>query len=150
MSLKPLYTLLKYYVPIGFRLYYRQVRVMNAHLVPKKGPVIFAVNHQNAFMDAMVVAVCSVRRPWFLTRASIFKTAMGRFWLGALKMMPIYRIRDGIGQVKRNDTTIHRCQELLIKGQSILIFPEGDHHHKWTLRPLQKGLARIAFSTTGG
>jgi 1-acyl-sn-glycerol-3-phosphate acyltransferase len=128
-------------------LYYKRFQVTNKQLVPKKGPVIFAVNHQNAFMDAMVVAVTSVRRPWFLTRASIFKTAVARFWLGSLKMMPIYRIRDGIGQVKRNDKAIRRCRELLIRGQAILIFPEGDHNHKWTLRPLQKGLARIAFST---
>ncbi len=146
MPVKPLYSLLKYYVPIAFRLYYRRFRIRNRHLVPKKGPIIFAVNHQNAFMDAMVVAVSSHYRPWFLTRASIFKKPVARFWLGALKMIPIYRIRDGLGQVKRNDSSIDKCRDLLLKGQSLLIFPEGDHNHKWMLRPLQKGLARIAFA----
>jgi 1-acyl-sn-glycerol-3-phosphate acyltransferase len=147
MRLKPLYTFLKYYVPIGFRLYYRRFQIQHKERVPKSDPVIFAINHQNAFIDPMVIAIASPRRPWFLTRASIFKSAIARFWLGSLKMIPIYRIRDGINQVKRNDSTINRCKELLLKGQSILIFPEGDHSCKWNLRPFQKGMARIAFST---
>ncbi len=147
MTLKPLYTFLKYYVPIGFRVYFRRFRVQGQQYVPKSGPVIFAPNHQNAFMDAMAVAISSSRRPWFMTRASIFKSPIARFWLGSLKMMPIFRIRDGIDQVKRNDAAIARCSELLLRGQPILIFPEGDHDHKWTLRKFQKGLARIAFNT---
>lgn len=147
MRLKPLYTFLKYYVPIGFRVYYRRFQIQHKERVPKTDPVIFAINHQNAFIDPMVIAVTSPRRPWFLTRASIFKSAIARFWLGSLKMLPIYRIRDGIDQVKRNDNTINRCKDLLLEGQSILIFPEGDHSCKWNLRPFQKGLARIAFST---
>lgn len=146
MRLKPLYTFLKYYTPIGFWLYFKRFQIRNRERVPKNGPVIFAINHQNAFMDAMVVAVASHHRPWFLTRASIFRKAVARFWLGSLKMLPIFRIRDGIDQVKRNDSTIERCRDLLLQRQSILIFPEGDHNHKWMLRPLQKGLARIAFS----
>lgn len=146
MRLKPLYTFLKYYTPIGFWLYFKRFQIRNRERVPRNGPVIFAINHQNAFLDAMVVAVASHHRPWFLTRASIFRRAVARFWLGSLKMLPIFRIRDGIDQVKRNDSTIERCRNLLLQRQSILIFPEGDHNHKWMLRPLQKGLARIAFS----
>jgi 1-acyl-sn-glycerol-3-phosphate acyltransferase len=147
MRLKPLYTFLKYYVHIGFKVYYQRFQIEHKERVPRAGPVIFAINHQNAFIDPMVIAVASPRRPWFLTRASIFKSAVARFWLGALKMIPIYRIRDGIDQVKRNDSTISRCVDLLLEGQSILIFPEGDHSCKWQLRPFQKGLARIAFNT---
>lgn len=122
MRLKPLYTFLKYYVPIGFRIYYRRFQIQHKERVPKTDPVIFAINHQNAFIDPMVIAVTSPRRPWFLTRASIFKSAIARFWLGSLKMLPIYRIRDGIDQVKRNDSAINRCKDLLLEGQTILIF----------------------------
>ncbi len=45
-----LYRWLKIYVRLAFAAYYRRYRVQNVQNVPVTGPVIFAINHQNAFM----------------------------------------------------------------------------------------------------
>lgn len=142
-----LYRLLKFYLPLVFRIFYRKIKIHLPENVPLNGPVIFAINHQNAFMDAIVVATASKRNPWFLTRAGVFGSAMTRFWLKKLQMIPIYRFRDGHAGMKRNDETLALCKQLILDNQAILIFPEGNHDRKWRLRPLQKGLARIVFTT---
>lgn len=149
MTLQPglVYRLLKLYLPLVFRFYYRRFKVVGKENVPRKGPVILAINHQNAFMDAIVVAASSPRNPWFLTRASVFASAWARYLLNKLQMIPIYRFRDGMAAMKRNDQTIETCSRLLQNNECILIFPEGNHDGRWALRPLQKGLARIVFAT---
>ncbi len=149
LLMKPplLYRFLKWYVFIGLRLFYRKLTIRDVQNVPQKGPVIFAINHQNAFMDAIVIATASSRNPWFLTRASVFDSAKARFWLRKLQMIPIYRFRDGHTNMKKNDEALETCKRLLTENETILIFPEGNHDCKWSLRPLQKGIARIGFDT---
>lgn len=41
---------------------------------------------------------------------------------------------------------IETCSNLLARGESILIFGEGNHSYQWYLRSLQKGFARIALA----
>lgn len=149
LLMKPplLYRFLKWYVFIGLRLFYRKLTIRDVQNVPQKGPVIFAINHQNAFMDAIVIATASSRNPWFLTRASVFDSAKARYWLRKLQMIPIYRFRDGHTNMKKNDEALETCKRLLTENETILIFPEGNHDCKWALRPLQKGIARIGFDT---
>lgn len=140
-----LYRLLKSYIPLGYRMYYNRFRVHNVELVPEQGPLIFAINHQNAFMDALAVAIATKRNPWFIARAGVFTHPVARFWLGLLQMLPIYRFRDGLTQMKRNDEAMAAFKKLLGQNEAILIFPEGNHNRNWSLRPLQKGIARMAF-----
>ena len=64
-----------------------------------------------------------------------------------IRLIPIYRVRDGINSVKRNREVFETCGNLLYSGRSILIFPEGNHDNKYMLRNLQKGTARIAFNS---
>lgn len=140
-----LYRFLKLYVPFGYRMYYHRFRVHHAELVPQHGPLILAINHQNAFMDALAVAIATKRNPWFITRAGVFTHPVARYWLGLLQMLPIYRFRDGHAQMKKNDEAMTAFRQLLDRNEAILIFPEGNHNRNWSLRPLQKGIARLAF-----
>ncbi|PKP51346.1 MAG: hypothetical protein CVT92_12940 [Bacteroidetes bacterium HGW-Bacteroidetes-1] len=142
-----LYRILKCYVDVAFRFFYHKIKIFNAGTVPINGPVIFAINHQNAFMDAIVIATATKRNPWFLTRASIFQSSTARFWLKQLQMLPVYRFRDGHANMKKNDEAIETCKQILLQNETLLIFPEGNHDRHWALRPLQKGIARIAFAT---
>lgn len=61
-------------------------------------------------------------------------------------MSPVYRFRDGFSTLRKNDSMIETCSNLLAKGESILIFGEGNHSYQWYLRSLQKGFARIALA----
>lgn len=130
-----------------FRFYFRRWQRANYPKLKRNTPTIYVANHQNAFLDALALIMSQDRHPMFLVRANIFKSSLAAFWLRSLNMMPIYRIRDGIRSVARNDEVIEKCVKILKKGRKPLaVFPEGNHNLHRYLRPLQKGLSRIAFT----
>jgi len=134
----------KQYARLNLFVFYRKLKVNGVENIPPDKPVIFVANHQTAFMDAILIACTAPRPIHFLVRAGIFRSRFTTWLLGLLNMMPIYRFRDGLGAVKKNDAIIDNCIRLLSSGRAILIFPEGNHDMKRRLRPLQNGLARIA------
>lgn len=138
------YFFLKQYCRLALWFFYRKWQVQGKENIPK-GPVIFVANHQNAFLDAVLVSCSTQRNPWFLTRASVFEKSWASVLLGWLKMIPVYRFRDGFARLRKSDQAMERFTDLLQRGESILIFGEGNHAERWTLRPLQKGFARIAI-----
>ena len=139
------YQIWKKYCRFSLWFYYSRLQVENQQSVPAEGPVIFAVNHQNSFLDAIIVATTTKRNPYFLARADVFKSSFGRFWLKTFRIMPIYRTRDGVKNVLKNKAIFRTSIDFLKEGESILIFPEGNQSMNWALRPLQNGIARIAF-----
>lgn len=140
------YWLLQRYAKLCFNLYYRKVEVANLHNIPVNQPVILAPNHQNALMDAMVLVCNTPFQNVFLARADIFKGRRLIRFLTFLNIMPIYRIRDGIENVKKNDVVFERTVEVLLNRRSPLcLFAEGNHGDKRRLRSLVKGLFRIAL-----
>ena len=114
--------------------------------VPKDKPVIFAVNHQNAFMDGVLVAL-KLRRPvFFLTRSDVFKGKWVVKIFKALNLVPIFRRQDGQGDISsKNQETFKYCIKELEKRKPILIFPEGVSEPVHHLFKLKKGVARLAF-----
>lgn len=142
---KLFYKSLKQYCTIALRFYFYRWQVQQTAPIPR-GPVIFVSNHQNAFLDAVLVACSTVRNPWFLARATVFNKEWSRKALSWLQMSPVYRFRDGFSTLRKNDEVIDTCVQLLSQQQCILIFGEGNHNDQWFLRPLQKGFARIAIA----
>ena len=126
--------------------FYRRIEINGANKVPSDKPVIYAVNHQNAFMDAIVVGGLSPKTTYFMTRSDVFRPPFDWF-LDALKMMPIYRIRDGYSSLSQNSKVFQKCTKILKENNAILIFPEGNHGLEYYLRPLTKGLARMALES---
>lgn len=106
---------------------------------------MFAANHGNAFLDAIILALTLDRPIWFLARADVFKKPWQRFILNQLHLIPIYRIRDGIDSMENNKETFEICSKLMREGKALLIFSEGNGKPEHRLRPLKKGTARIAF-----
>jgi len=139
-----LYPILKLYIRLSLRFYFKKYQIAGRENIPK-GPVLFVSNHQNAFLDALLITCSSDHNPYFLARASIFKQNWAIRLLNAIRIIPIYRIRDGFSSVKKNDQVFDKCNQILSGGESILIFPEGNHENRFVLRPLQKGAARIAL-----
>ncbi len=141
-----IYITLKNIARFGVYLYFRGTEKNGVHHLPKEGPVIYAVNHQNAFLDAVILGALSPFPTYFMTRSDVFKPPFDWF-LDALKMMPIYRIRDGYSSLTKNDDIFDNCSRLLKAKQGLLIFPEGNHGLNYYLRPLTKGMARIALQS---
>jgi 1-acyl-sn-glycerol-3-phosphate acyltransferase len=78
-------------------------------------------------------------------RAASFKHPIIKKILSSLYLMPIYRIRDGIQQLANNQEIFEKCHAILQKKETLMIFPEGSHSKKRTIRILNKGFTRIVF-----
>lgn len=142
------YQLLKNYVGFWHNyIFYRRVIVLGKDTLDFSVPTILAPNHQNALMDAMAVLCTLDRQLIFLARADIFRKRIVAKILYALKMLPVYRIRDGFEAVKQNDDTFRDTLRVMENRNGVVILPEGNHATFRKLRQLKKGICRIAFQT---
>ena len=140
------YDFLRYYTDAAVKLSYRKIKYVGREFIPKDGAVIFAPNHPNALMDAMVILAMDHRPKVFVARADIFRNPKIAKILSFLKIMPIMRMRDGYEEVKKNNETIERAVDVLRDGVPFCIFPEGTHQAKYSSLPLSKGIFRIALA----
>lgn len=140
-----LYSTIKKCTQFAFFLYYRKVLLLGTEDIPPDQPVLFLPNHQNALLDPLILAAYSKRKPYFLTRSDVFANGILRAFFDLLRMMPIYRIRDGRANLAKNQGIFERCAKLLADGGSLVLFPEGDHNIQRRVRPLSKGFTRILF-----
>ncbi|QOD60570.1 1-acyl-sn-glycerol-3-phosphate acyltransferase [Polaribacter haliotis] len=143
MIQKAWFTLVWSYIKFGLFFYTKKITVLGRKNIPKKGAVLFAVNHPNGLVDPLYVTTTNSRQNHFLVRAASFKNPMVKKILESLYLMPIYRIRDGIKQLSNNQEIFEKCYHILAKGETLMIFPEGSHDKKRTIRPLSKGFTRI-------
>ncbi|MFO7723371.1 MAG: 1-acyl-sn-glycerol-3-phosphate acyltransferase [Bacteroidales bacterium] len=141
------YYLLKVYARAMHYMYYGRLRVRGKEHIPYGEPMIFAPNHQNALMDALAVLFTIPRQMVFLARADIFKRGFFSAILTFMKILPIYRIRDGYSSLQSNSEIFDKTVEVIRAGRPLVILPEGNHEGIRRLRPLKKGIARIAFQT---
>ncbi|MCU0419461.1 MAG: 1-acyl-sn-glycerol-3-phosphate acyltransferase [Cyclobacteriaceae bacterium] len=138
------YYLLRTYVRLGLFFFYRKMIVRGVDHLPQ-GPILFAPNHQNAFMDALLVVCTNHRFTHFLARADIFKKRLVRGLLSTLNLLPVYRLRDGFENLPRNQQTFDTTSKLFARGHSLILFPEGNHGAQRRVRPLSKGFTRLVF-----
>lgn len=140
-----LYSIIKKCTQFAFFLYYRKVLLLGTENIPSNRPLLLLPNHQNALLDPLILAAYSKRKPYFLTRSDVFANSILRTFFDLLRMMPIYRIRDGRANLGKNQAIFDRCARLLVQGGSLVLFPEGDHNIQRRVRPLSKGFTRILF-----
>ncbi|HUX59215.1 MAG TPA: 1-acyl-sn-glycerol-3-phosphate acyltransferase [Bacteroidales bacterium] len=128
-------------------VFYRKVIVFGRENINPDHHLIFAPNHQNALMDALAVLFTHKGQPIFLARADIFKRKTIAAILYFLKILPVYRIRDGFSSLKGNDEIFIKTIDILKQKNGLIILPEGDHAGFRRLRQLKKGICRIAFQS---
>jgi len=141
------YKILYAYVSVFHRLYYRRFTVVGYEKIPTNTPLIFAPNHQNALMDALAVDFATRKSVVFLARSDIFKKPIIAKLLNMLRILPIYRIRDGVESLGLNQEVFNNTVEVLKSNTPLCILPEGNHDGHRRLRPLKKGIFRIAFQS---
>lgn len=141
-----IYTSLKLIVRLYLPLFFKEIHVQGRNKIPNNQPVIFAVNHQNTFMDATLVAMLTNRKVFFLVRSDVFKGKLIKWILHLLHLIPIYRAQDKTPNLaKSNKKTFATCIDHLKNNQSILIFPEGKSKARHGLSKLKKGVARLGL-----
>ena len=140
-----LYDFLLPYINRSFRRAYRQVEYLHVENIPKDAAVIFAPNHANTLMDPLAVLSIADRRMVFVARADIFRHPLAARVLGFLKILPIYRIRDGVDSLQQNEAINALSVDVLRDKVPFCILPEGTHRARHGLLPLRKGIGRIAL-----
>jgi 1-acyl-sn-glycerol-3-phosphate acyltransferase len=139
------YYLLKKYIVFLTNQYYR-ISIANSENMKPGDHLIYASNHHNALMDALALHASLNTDPIFMARSDIFAKKTIAKILNLLKILPIYRIRDGYDQLANNQEVFKQTFSVLDQKSPLGIFPEGNHDGKKKLRTLKKGVARIAFS----
>lgn len=135
------------YLSMGLFFYYKKIIVVTEERLPKNKPLLLLSNHQNALIDALLIATTSGRFSYFLTRASVFKNKLVSKLLHSVNMLPVYRVRDGWSTISKNNYIFKACTQKLKNNEAVALFPEGNHHINRTVRPLSKGFTRIIFET---
>lgn len=136
---------MRFYLRIGFVFFYKKFSVQGLENIPKKKAVMYLPNHQNTFMDALVVAVSQSKVTHYMARADIFTNKTMIWLMSTVNLRPIYRLRDGKKAVIKNEQVFEELQDFMSKGESVMLHPEGTHSLKYRLRPLTKGFTRLAF-----
>lgn len=131
----------------GTRCHYRSITIRGKENIPEGEHYIIAPCHQNALMDPMLILQMTRKPTAFLARADIFQKPVANAFLTWLRIMPIYRIRDGRDQLSRNEDIFRKSQEVLLHDMPLCLMAEGRHNDKHQLLPLVKGMFRIAGET---
>ena len=133
------------YVKLATRLCYRRFHVSGWERVPRDGSVILVSNHTSALMDPLVMLLAEGKKVVFMARADIFRKPAVRAVLTWLRILPIYRIRDGYDAVKGNDRAIAQAVEVVTHRVPLCLYPEGTHRSMHSLLRLSKGIFHIAL-----
>lgn len=147
-ELTPSFVLSRRYVMFMFKRYFRKIEIIGKENIPVSGPVIFAPNHTNALMDALAIHYFLPRKfsLVFLARADIFQNKIVAGILRFARIMPAFRMRDGYENLEKNKRIFEECVEILQKGYALGIMPEGNQEVEKKIRPIVKGIFRIAFT----
>ncbi len=140
-----LYFIIRPLVRLTFRIFFSKIYLHHLDRIPMDRPVLIASNHPSAFLEACILATHFPKSLHFLVRGDIFINKFVIWLLRQLHLTPIYRISDGFKNLRANESTFNECNRRLHNKEIIVVYAEGNTKQEKKLRPIQKGLARIAF-----
>ncbi len=121
-----------------FLLYLRMNRLGREHL-PRSGPLLLAANHRS-FLDPFVIGTL-VRRPvYYMAKRELFEHRWQAWFLNALGAFPVDR---GAG----DQDAMATARAILLRGDCVVIFPEGTRTRRGPLGEPRRGVGRLALET---
>jgi 1-acyl-sn-glycerol-3-phosphate acyltransferase len=124
-------------VRLLFRLYSRW-QIVGLENIPRTGPLLFAANHAS-YIDPLLgwSAVYGTRRMWGVAKQELWHGKVLSYLMDSIGSIPVQR-----GAADR--VMIRRVLDLLARGETVGIFPEGTRTLDGKLQPAQPGLAMLA------
>jgi len=114
-------------------------KVVGREHVPATGPVILAPVHRS-FADFGFAAFCTDRKLFFMTKDEMWKNK----WLGRLLLsvgaFPVHR-------ESADREALQRAEDVLRKGQVLVLFPEGTRREGPAIEDLMEGAAFLSART---
>src|SRR5882724_992815 len=136
------YRLVRGFIRLLLRLFYRRVDVVGAERIPR-GPLIITANHHNSLVDPMLIMATFSRRITVLANAPLFRHPLIGPFLRAVGALPVNRRKEAGDDPRKNEAMFATAIAHLRAGGAILIFPEGRTQPVPTLLPLRTGVARL-------
>ncbi len=127
------------------RIWFRSLRREGPALPP--GPCLILLNHPNGLLDPLAAAALLDRRAGWLAKATLWKIVPLRPFLAGFHAIPVTRPKDGGATAESIQRCFQKVHELLGRGGSVALFPEGISHTGADLAPLKTGAARMALSS---
>ncbi len=147
-----IYGLLRWIAGIALHWFYRDIRVVGDERIAGRGPLLIAVNHQNALVDSLITGWIMPRRIMMTAKATLTSNPLIAGLFRFVGVVPLRRASDesqkpdGAPQdPSRNSEAFAEILGTLKKRGAVLIFPEGKSHNETGLVPLRTGLARLAL-----
>lgn len=129
------------------KVFYRRFEVSGVDNLPEKQGIILCANHVNALADAVVLQAATRKAIRPLARSGLFENPLLKPILRRIGAVPIFRRGDPGVDTNKNIDAFSQCYELLAKGETLIIFPEGQSHDVPQLTELKTGAARMALET---
>ncbi len=132
---------------IALRWFYRDVQIINRERIPAHGPILIAMNHQNALIDALLALWIVPRELRITAKATLGDSIPGGLLMKAIGIIPLRRMADNhnVTDPVRNRHAFEAMIDELRHEGAILVFPEGKSHNEPEIAPLKTGLARVAL-----
>jgi 1-acyl-sn-glycerol-3-phosphate acyltransferase len=147
-----IYSVLKWITGIALHWFYGDIRVVGEERIPATGPLLIAVNHQNALVDSLIVGWVIPRTLAMTAKATLADNPLVALVFRMLHVVPLRRVSDEVRNSNRfsidrsrNREAFSEIVDLLRRSGAVLIFPEGKSHNEFGLEPLKTGLARLAL-----
>ncbi len=122
-------------------LFFGKITITGQENIPTRGPVILAPTHRSrwdAFLVPYAAGRCTTGRDLrFMVTATECSGLQGWF-VRQLGGFPVDQVHPSI-------TTLRHAVDLLVNGETLVIFPEGGIR-KGKLHPLKQGISRLALS----
>lgn len=132
---------------IALHWFYAGITVSGRERIPQRGPLLVAMNHQNALVDALLAMWAVPRDVRITAKATIASNPLGALLVRALGIVSLRRSADEGATVDRmrNEHAFAAIEDALRRGEAVLMFPEGRSHSDPGIAPLKTGLARAAL-----
>lgn len=108
------------------------------------GPRLIVANHFGGLVDAIVVVRALGGLPHIVAKSTLFSSFPLRMLLKLLGVVPVYRQADH-SDMSKNASSFDEVAKALVKGESVLIFPEGTVTDTQELQKVRTGAARMAL-----
>jgi len=142
-----LFWLIKLYARFCLQIFCRRLVLNKQDYLNATGPVLFAANHPNSFLDGIILTIILEENLYSLARGDAFENKLINKLLRWMHLLPVYRTSEGVENLSHNYTTFEECHNVFANNGHVIIFSEGRCVNEWHLRPLLKGTARLAIST---
>ena len=119
------YEFVKIIARAAIKFYCRDLRINKTALLNCDGPLMLAVNHPNSFLDAVILCTIFDKPVYSLARGDAFNGKLISNILLSLKLLPVYRVSEGVENLEENYKTFEQCKEIFKQNGVVLIFSEG-------------------------